>query len=273
MTDSDAADFVTAEFHGATGTIHYGHWVPPRPRAVLIFFHGLGEHIGSYHPFAAALNAAGIAVWAGDHAGHGRSDGERVLISSVDTLADDAETLTGLVRAAHPDVPLILGGHSLGALISALLIAERGVPATALVLAGSSLAAGGESWVARVLSEGVDPWELRRDPGEMTRDTAFAQRIREDPLTWQGGLRPETLGALGAVAARIPAVLDKLTLPVLFVHGAEDDMAPVAGVHSAVARLPDARAAIFAEDRHNILNEIDRDQVYRAVVDFIAEQL
>ncbi|MFF0501481.1 alpha/beta fold hydrolase [Nocardia aobensis] len=273
MSDISTADFSAADFPGATGSVHYRRWIPPRPRAVLAFFHGLGEHVGSYHPFAAALNSAGIAVWANDHAGHGRSDGERVLISSVDTLIDDAETLVGLARAAHPDVPLIVAGHSLGALVSALLVAERDVPAAALVLAGSSLLVEGESWVLRVLADGVDPWELRRDPSEMTRDTAYAQQIREDPLTWQGGLRLETLGALGAVAPRIPAALDTLTQPVLFVHGAEDDMAPVAGVHRAVAQLPDARAAVFPEDRHNILNEIDRDQVYRVVVDFIAEHL
>lgn len=258
-----------AEFAGAAGTIHYGRWTPPAPRALVVFFHGLGEHIGSYRPFAAALNAAGIAVWAGDHAGHGRSDGERVLISSVDLLVDDAATLVDLARAQHPTLPLVLAGHSLGALVSALLVAERKVPAQALVLAGSSLLPAGESWVLTVLSDGIDPRDLRRDPIEMTRDEAYARQIRDDPLTWQGGLRWETLTALGEAAARIPAALDTLTLPVLFVHGAEDDMAPVAGVRQAADLLPDAHLAIFTDDRHNILNEIDRDDVYRAVVDFI----
>ncbi|MQY31193.1 alpha/beta fold hydrolase [Nocardia aurantia] len=262
-----------AEFDGATGTVHYRRWEPERPRALVVFCHGLGEHIGSYEPLAAALRAAGFAFWAADHAGHGRSAGERVLITSVDDLITDAATLIGLARQRHPDLPLVVAGHSLGALVSTLLVAERGVPATALVLAGSSLVAAGESWVVKVLSAGTDPWELRRDPSEMVRDPAYARQIREDPLTWQGGLRLETIGALGEVAPRIPAALEKLTLPVLFVHGADDDMAPVAGVRQAVAALPDARAAIFPEDRHNILNEIDRDEVFRAVVAFIDEQL
>ncbi|MCX4096945.1 alpha/beta fold hydrolase [Nocardia sp. alder85J] len=262
-----------AEFAGVAGTIHYERWVPPRPRALVVFFHGLGEHIGSYEPFAAALQQAGIAVWAADHAGHGHSAGERVLITSVDDLIADAATLVGLARAAHPELPLVVAGHSLGALVSTLLVAEHGVPATALVLAGSSLIAAGDSWVLKVLSEGTDPWELRRDPSEMVRNPVYARQLREDPLTWQGGLRWETLGALGAAAPRIPAALERLTLPVLFVHGEDDDMAPVAGVRQAVAALPDARAAIFPEDRHNILNEIDRDEVYRTVVAFIDEHL
>jgi acylglycerol lipase len=261
------------EFAGVAGTIHYEYRIPQRPRALVVFFHGLGEHIGSYEPFASALAAAGFAFWAADHAGHGRSAGERVLITSVDDLVADAATLIGLARQRHPDLPLIVAGHSLGALVSTLLVAESGVPATALVLAGSSLVAAGESWVLTVLAAGTDPWELRRDPSEMVRNPDYARQIREDPLTWQGGLRLETLGALGAAAPRIPAALEKLTLPVLFVHGEDDDMAPVAGVRQAVAALPDARAAIFPEDRHNILNEIDRDEIHRTVVAFVDEQL
>ncbi|MFJ4657546.1 alpha/beta fold hydrolase [Nocardia sp. NPDC088792] len=259
------------EFDGVTGQIHYDRWTPDEPRALVVFFHGLGEHIGSYAPFVAALRDAGIAVWAGDHAGHGRSDGVRVLISSVDDLVTDALTLIGLARAEQPAAPLFLIGHSLGSLVSALLVAEHGIPATGLVLAGSSLVPAGTSALAELLASGIDPWELRRDPIELTRHEGFAQQLREDPLTWDGGLRPETLAALIETAARLPAVLEKLDLPVLFVHGAEDDMAPAEGVRRAAELLPRARAEIFAEDRHNILNELDRDEVYRVVVDFLTE--
>ncbi|MET9486744.1 alpha/beta fold hydrolase [Nocardia sp. NPDC006630] len=264
-----------AEFDGAAGTVHYDRWAPPNPRALVVFFHGLGEHIGSYEPFVAALNAAGFAVWAGDHAGHGRSAGVRVLISSVDALVDDAATLVDLARQAHPELPLFLAGHSLGSLISVLLTAERGVPAKALVLAGSSLVPAPEARnaLAELLAAGIDPWDLRRDPLELTRHEGYAQQIRDDPLTWQGGLRLETLGALVETAARLPAVLEKLHLPVLFVHGAEDDMAPAAGVLRAAQLLPAARAEIFPHDRHNILNELDREDVYRVIVNFVAAQL
>ncbi|MFF2086016.1 alpha/beta fold hydrolase [Nocardia sp. NPDC058176] len=257
------------EFHGVTGRIHYTERIPEQPRAVVAFFHGLGEHVGSYAPFFDALEAAGIAVWAHDHAGHGRSEGVRVLITSVDDLVADAATLTGLATTTVPDVPVFLIGHSLGALVASLLVAERGTTAAGLVLAGSSLVAEGSSWLGELLADGADPWELRRDPAEMTRDEAFAQQIREDPLTWQGGLRPETLTALIAIAPRLPGILAGLALPVLFVHGEDDDMAPAAGVRRAAELLPDARAVVFPADRHNILNELDRDEVFGAVTTFI----
>ncbi|MET8995756.1 alpha/beta hydrolase [Amycolatopsis sp. NPDC004169] len=53
---------MTAEFTGSRGKIHYGHWTPAEPQALVVFFHGLGEHIGSYEALAGALTNAGFAV-------------------------------------------------------------------------------------------------------------------------------------------------------------------------------------------------------------------
>ncbi len=261
------------EFAGRTGKVHFGQSVPVEPRAVVVFFHGLGEHIGSYEPLAAALNAAGFAFWAHDHAGHGRSEGERVLITSVDDLIADADALLGLARAAHPGLPVVVAGHSLGATVAALLTGERllgtaDAPA-ALVLTGSSLLPE-SSPLEALLASGIDPWELRKDPGELTRHAGYAQQIRDDPLTWQGGLRRETLAALTEAAPRLHAVVGRLDLPVLLLHGAEDDIAPAADAVRAAAVLPDASLAVFSDDRHNILNELDRDEVHRVFADFVA---
>jgi alpha-beta hydrolase superfamily lysophospholipase len=257
------------EFTGRSGTIHYDHWIAPSPRGLVVLYHGLGEHIGSYLPFAAALNAAGFALWAHDHAGHGRSEGVRVLIDDVDALLDDAQTLLGLAQTAHPDLPLAVIGHSLGSTVATLLVGERGVRPGKLVLAGSSLVPSADSAIVALLATGIDPMDLRKDPGEMTRNTQYADQIRNDPLTWQGGIRLETLSSLGIAAGRVSTVLSSLDMPVLLVHGAKDDMAPAAGAEKAAQLLPDARTAIFPDDLHNILNEIDRDDVYRVIIDFI----
>ena len=265
-----------AKFTGVTGTIHYGHWMPPEPRALVVFLHGLGEHIGSYQPLFDALTAAGIAVWAADHAGHGLSEGERVLVERIDDLVDDAAQLVDLARTAHPGLALVLAGHSLGSAVATVLAVERlpltDVRPTGLVLAGSSLLAVDEpGGLAALLATGLDPMSLRKDPGELTRNTEYAQYVREDPLTWQGGLRPQTLHALAEAAPRLATAVSSgaLTVPVLFLHGEDDDLAPVAGARRAAQLLPDARIVTFPLDRHNILNEIDRDRVHRVLTEFV----
>lgn len=265
------------EFAGSIGKIHYSHWEPEDPTSLVVFFHGLGEHIGSYEPFTKALNAAGIAVWASDHLGHGRSEGERVLIERVDDLIDDAAQLVTLARAEHPDLPFMLIGHSLGSAVVTLLTAERLLPAgsrpAGLVLTGSSLVPRvPEDGPGLEVPPGVDPADFRKDPGELTRNTEYAQQIRDDPLTWQGGLRFPTLRSLVDGHIRLAKVVESraLSLPVLLVHGEEDDLAPAGGARRAAERLPDGRAVIFPLDRHNILNELDRDEVYRVLLEFLA---
>ncbi|MEC3981325.1 alpha/beta fold hydrolase [Amycolatopsis sp. H20-H5] len=221
------------EFAGSTGKIHYGQWAPAEPRGLVLFFHGLGEHIGSYDPLFEALTGAGFAVWAPDQLGHGRSEGTRVLIESVDDLLADAATLLDLAVAAHPGLPLVLAGHSLGSAVAALLAAERlrptGVHPAGVVLCASSLVPvpAVEASLQALIDSGMDLMALRKDPGEMTRHTAYAQQIREDPLTWQGGIRRETLRALAEGRARLGAVVEAGTLdvPVLLLHGEEDDLA------------------------------------------------
>jgi alpha-beta hydrolase superfamily lysophospholipase len=123
--------------------------------------------------------------------------------------------------------------------------------------------------LAALAESGIDLWALRKDPGELTRHAGYAQQIREDPLTWQGGLRRETVKALGETAPRVSTVVGSLDLPVLLLHGAEDDLAPAAGAEQAARLLPQARVVVFPEDRHNILNELDRDEVYRVFADFV----
>jgi alpha-beta hydrolase superfamily lysophospholipase len=195
-----------------------------------------------------------------------------VLIEDIDDLVADAHTLLDTARAAHPGVPVVLVGHSLGSTIATLLTQQTEV--AGLVLAGSSLlpVPGAADGLAALLASGVDPMDLRKDPGELVRDPEQAQRVREDPLVWDGGLRPQTLAALGAAGARTEAVitgggLDHL--PVLVLHGGADDLAPVAGAVELAERLPTARIVVFDEDRHNVLHELDREQVHAELLRFV----
>jgi acylglycerol lipase len=263
------------ELAGTAGTIHYSTWVPTAPKVLAVFNHGLGEHVGLYESFAEALNNAGIALWAHDHFGHGRSDGTRVLVDSIDHFLDDSMLVLDRARAANPTLPLVLIGHSLGATLTTLLVGERKVPASALVLAGSSVVQvpGAASALVELLASGVDPLDIRKDPREMVRDEAYAAKIRSDPLTWQGGIRVETLRSLGDAAGRLSTVLPHIDVPTLLVHGAEDDMAPAAGAERAAELMPNARAVLFPDDLHNILNEVDRADVYRVIIDFISSSV
>ena len=101
-------------FEGSRGRIHHDTWLPDGDvRSVLVFLHGFGEHLGLYDVFARRLTADGHAVHALDCAGHGRSDGERGLMT-WDAYAEDALTLVRVAAEQHPEAPITLAGHSGG---------------------------------------------------------------------------------------------------------------------------------------------------------------
>jgi alpha-beta hydrolase superfamily lysophospholipase len=95
-------------------------WLPSEPKAVVQIAHGLAEHAGRYARLADALTSAGYAVYANDHRGHGRT------VKAADDLGffaerdgwrkcvDDLWQLNRHVAAAHPGLPIVLLGHSMG---------------------------------------------------------------------------------------------------------------------------------------------------------------
>jgi alpha-beta hydrolase superfamily lysophospholipase len=101
--------------------VHVRRWEPTGTvRGVVQLVHGLGEHGGRYTRLAAALTAAGWAVYADDHRGHGQSvarpeDRGHVPARGWALLLDDVTRLTRRARADHPGVPLVQLGHSMGA--------------------------------------------------------------------------------------------------------------------------------------------------------------
>jgi alpha-beta hydrolase superfamily lysophospholipase len=80
------------------GELHIRTWERDDPQRIVVLVHGYGEHIGRYEHVAAALGESGAVVWGHDHVGHGRSEGERVLVTDFELLVDD---LHGVVTAAR----------------------------------------------------------------------------------------------------------------------------------------------------------------------------
>src|SRR5262249_40153531 len=138
--DIDRADLT---FLGRDGLSLYAQRWRPRagdPRAVVVIHHGLADHSDRYAPFAERLVHAGYAVWALDMRGHGRSAGARFQIDRIDDLLDDLDAFLALVRENEPDRPIVLYGHSIGGLATALYAIERHPSVAGVVLAAPGIA-------------------------------------------------------------------------------------------------------------------------------------
>ncbi len=145
--------------------LHVYRWLPEgQPRAVIQIAHGMGEHAGRYDRVARALTGSGFAVYANDHRGHGHTaDPDRLGWMGEDgwnRVVDDAGRLTAHLRPAHAGLPVVLLGHSMGAMLSQQYLYRFGSQIDAAVLSGSPGMAGAfQSWLSHTLAR-FERWRL-----------------------------------------------------------------------------------------------------------------
>lgn len=157
----------------------------PQPAQSLLLIHGGCEHGGRYLAVAERLSQRGWTSVIPDLRGHGRSEGPRTDVSTVDEYLDD---LRDLQAAYCGEVPPVILGHSFGGLLAIRLV-QTGSPARALVLSAPLLKLGlkvppWKLWLGRQLVHVAPRLRFRTglDPHNMARDPEYLARRRADPL-------------------------------------------------------------------------------------------
>jgi alpha-beta hydrolase superfamily lysophospholipase len=263
----------TTTLQGQAGTLHVARWPNPSARYLAVLCHGYGEHIRRYDHVAAALREHGATVVGHDHVGHGRSEGERVLIHDVDELVDDQHQAISWAREHQPDLPIVLIGHSMGGLIAARYAQRFGDGLTALVLSGPVLG----RWEAAEQLVDLDPIpELPIDPATLSRDPAVGEAYAQDPLVWHGTFRRETLRALLDCLRRIEEDGPVTGLPTLWIHGEEDQLVPIGPSRDGVrALIPGEQLTeeLRRDARHEVFNETDQTETFAVMTRFVDAHL
>ncbi len=261
-------------FEGANAPIVAKAWPTPSDGAsfVAVLVHGYGEHIGRYEHVAASLASIGGAVYGLDHLGHGKSGGERVLISNFDDVVEDVHTVVLAARAAHPGLPTVLIGHSMGGMIGARYAQVHGDVLDAVVLSGAAI--GSFELIAMLLSLDELP-DIPLDPQVLSRDQAVGEEYAADELVWHGPFKRATLQGFADTIAAIDAAGSLRHLPLMWVHGEDDQIVPIEGTRLGMAKLrgDTFRERTYPGARHEVFNETNRAQVLTDVNDFIVDSL
>jgi alpha-beta hydrolase superfamily lysophospholipase len=163
-------------------------------------------------------------------------------------------------------------GHSMGGLIAMRYAQRYGSELAALVLSGPMFGARG--LVAQLLALETIP-DAPLDPSVLSRDAAVGTAYAADPLVWHGPFQRPMLQAMAAALDAVAAGPALGDLPTLWVHGAADQLVPLAATRPLIERLRGTRfeEQIFAEAQHEVFNEINRDEVLGVVVDFVHRAL
>src|SRR3954470_15386323 len=201
---------------GTRGRVVVHRWDVDGARYVVLLSHGYGEHGRRYDHVAARLNDDGAAVYAPDHFGHGRSDGERALAEDLEGAVTDLHLVAERAGADHPGLPTVLIGHSMGGLIAARYGQRYGGELTALVLSGPAV--GGNPEIEALAEMGPVP-DVPIDPALLSRDPAVGEAYAADPLVYHGPFRRETLEGFGTAVAAVAEGGSFGDLPTLWIHG------------------------------------------------------
>lgn len=240
-------------------------WQAWRPagevRGVLVVMHGLKDHSSRYSGLAEKLTAGGYAVYAFDLRGHGRSSGRRVQVDSFDQYTADLAGFLAFVAEREPGRPIFLFGHSMGGAIATLTVIEERPRLAGLLLSGPALRL--DVWPLTVpltrQSGSLTPSLpfFRLDDEDFSSDPEIVAAMGKDPFIYHRGAPVGTAAALIGATERIWAGVDRLTLPILALHGTRDRLTSPAGSRELVARAPstDATLRLYEGFMHDLLHE------------------
>lgn len=258
---------------GQSGGVRYVSEYPNAKETwIALLAHGYGEHMGRYNHVAEALLKVGAAVYGPDHEGHGRSDGEQVLISDFEKVVEDLHNVAMRATEKNPGMPLVLIGHSMGGMIAARYAQRFGDTLAALVLSGPAV--GTRKGISQLVTMDPIP-DIPLDPEILSRDPEVGKAYANDPMVWHGPFKRKTLEAMIAVMDAIDAGPTFGELPTLWIHGEHDLLVPLEDTRAVIERLKGSQfdSKIYPGARHEVFNEINRDEVIADVIAFIQRVL
>lgn len=269
-------------------------WLPQdQVRAVVVVVHGVHEHSGRYAQVGKRLAGRGYAAYAADHRGHGRSDGRRANIERMTLIAADLSSFVRFATGRHPDLPVFMVGHSLGGLIALhYAIASTQGPAgfgvtqpmvalDGLVVSGPAVEAMVGSALQRrlagvlsVLVPNLGVAAIDADQ-KISRDPEVVRAYQEDPLVYRSKLKARTGAEILAAMESLPAGLPRLTVPLLVLHGTDDQICALTGstmVHDT-ASSPDKTLRRYQGLYHEVFNEPERETILADLISWLDQHL
>ena len=256
-------------FEGAKGLkIFLRSWQPEgKPRAVLVICHGVNSHGGQYAWPAEQFAKSGLAVYALDLRGRGKSEGERFYVEHVADYVSDVAGTIKIAKSRHSGLPLFLLGHSAGGVVSSTYVLENQAELAGFVCEsfafqvpapGFALAAiKGLSHIAPRLPV------LTLKNEDFSRDPKAVAALNSDPLTAHEVQPAMTVAALVRADERLREEFPRITIPILIMHGTDDNATVYHGSEFfyQTAGSKDKTLKLYQGHYHDLLNDFGKEAV------------
>jgi alpha-beta hydrolase superfamily lysophospholipase len=269
-TETVATD---GEVISADGTrLFYRAWTRPNATHTFAVVHGLGDHSGRYETFAQAMRQRGMATYAVDLRGHGKSQGQRGHLDSWSQWTDDVASFVARVESltAGEVIPV---GHSFGgvAMLSTVLAGELknarrfvvSSPALKLKLAVPQWKEG----LGKVSSRLTPRLALANDvdAGTISRIPEVVEAYRTDPLV-HAKISSRMYTEWHRATEDVLAHADRIAIPFLILAGDADRLIDPAGSEQLHAKAPQRSTLHMLPGRyHEPFNDLGSDEVFEII--------
>ena len=248
-------------------------------KAVVAICHGVNSHSGYYEWAAEQLVAAGLAVYALDLRGRGRSDGERFYLEDVQDYVSDVHATIMLAKSREPGLPLFLLGHSAGGVVSCVYTLEHQSELAGLICESFAFQVAAPDFALAVvkglshLAPHVHVLRLKNE--EFSRDPKVVEAMNTDPLIADEVQPTLTVAELVRADERLKQEFPLITLPVLILHGTADKVTRPGGSQMFYdhAGSPDKTLKLYDGHVHDLLNDFGKQTVMSDITAWIGARI
>jgi alpha-beta hydrolase superfamily lysophospholipase len=260
--------------------IFFRSWRPEgAARGVVVLVHGFNSHSGYYVWAAEQLRATGLAVYALDHRGRGRSDGERFFLEKFADYVNDLHTFVKLAKSREPDLPVYMLGHSAGGVISCGYALDHQDELAGLICESFAFRVPAPDFALAVvkglshLAPHARVLKLKNE--DFSRDPQVVQMMNDDPLIENETQPTLTVAEMVRADERLEREFPLLTLPVFIIHGTLDKATKPSGSQFFydTAGSSDKTLKLYEGHFHDLLNDVGKEQVMSDVIRWIDARL
>ncbi len=281
MTPEPGSAVREEKFLGVGGlNIFFRSWSASGPaRGVVVICHGFNSHSGHYLWAAEQLRAAGLAVYALDLRGRGKSDGERYYVQNLEDYDSDLAKLVALAKAREPGLPVFLLGHSAGGVVSCIYALFHQSELAGLICESFAFRVPAPDFALAALKglAHVAPHAhvLKLHNEHFSRDAAWVKFLNEDPLIAHEVQPTQTVAEMVRADERLEQEFYLIRLPLLILHGTADKTTKASGSQLFYERAgsADKTMKLYEAHYHDLLNDVGKEKVIADIQGWIVERL
>ncbi len=281
------------------------------PKGIVHIAHGMAEHIDRYDRFAQKLVEENFIVVGNDHRGHGRTGARANQLgyfadsNGFEKVVGDMYALTKMMKVQHPNIPIILFGHSMGSFLARRYVQKYGEDIACLILSGT----GSNPGILGKIGKFIAKREVKKhgattaspklnqltfgsynkkfkpkrtDFDWLTRDEAEVDKYIEDPLCGficSARFFYDLLDGLLAIHRKENILNTPKELPIFLLAGEED---PVGNYGKGVKEVfelykqvgvKEVSMKLYEGGRHEMLNEINRKEVMEDILQWLQSKI